>query len=632
MFYLLGSVEFVNALADSGDSLDRNEESLLSDNSDSAILNTEKSILINKTNSTPVLNKVNSSPVSNSTQKIKTLQSFGKFDGSKKKSANTSVLHSLASVACGKGISKKAKLKESKNKDAESQRKEPVSKDVEKSNDSSLCAADKKKDDQESLRLDKSTSKESKVTVKNMSTILVTNKTSASALPVIAPKITSVAGSAINSLFTTNSSFPNQLVIVNPSGINQNSLTSGQNIFTAGQNIVLSLGSVGQSVSPAITTAQSISEGFGDVKAGSVSNSTAAKGESSAKASASNALSKSKSSTTDTHTVSNSNSSSTKSPVVLSSSVNNAPVILSSLPVGSTFMSVNNNLIPIASPSGAFIPTSLPPNIVLTPVGSNPALSKAGSSKSTASSGNIAPATPQNIQPRITATSSIAITVSSVVREPMYTSSVAKHTIKSVTSSSSPVLSASAQKISRSKYVPIAMSESKMSLIKSPITYSRSTKGTSNTGGNKSLSNSAEVDPISPGLNESLADITTVSVSTPKPSARKRISKNIKTKPIVSEIPSSPNSKISPTKAISIASTPDVTITPQLNHKPGTLLFESSGDVFMLEPVENHASLPRITAIGQAIKEKVFFLLLIYVSIVYYVHERECLNRLKHLP
>lgn len=615
----------VNAIADSDDSYDRSEDMLVSGNSSPSVSNAEKQSFIMKTNSPSNVNNLSNS---SSVKKNNATKPSGKADGSKKKNSNT-ILFSLASVACGKGIAKKPLSKIDENKDSSKTGHENSKNVAEQVDESSVSVSELQRGDSVSqmsvtVAPMKSSPIHSSTTATTISTSLPgTTKTISSGLPVIAPKITSASTTissasyaTINSLINSNSAYPNQLVIVNPVGMDQNSLNSKQNVLSSGQNILLSLGSPGQNIVPAVSQSINVVS-VGDKNAPVVTNSKETKLDSpkvtSASATSPN-LSKSTVTSTASSTV----------PATAKSGLNNTPVILSSLPIGSTFMSVNNSLIPIATPSGTFLPTSLPPNIVLTPVvpgSSHPGTNSTQKTISSVTVTNSVHTTMPSIQSqvRFTPSSTVAITVSSIVKEPVYSSSAVKQVSHIVASNTMPISSASSLKTyskNQNKSIPTTIS-GRISPLKNFTKYMTSTPVKSNLKANSinikesgigSVVNKnasafmnkfgSNVPSSSKGnsfLSNStvLPTVTVSSISSPKnrTSARKRITA-VKSKPdkspmnnITTSAVSSPGNTKVVNSQLNLAPISSTTVTtkPMDAQDSETLLFESSDGVYTLE-------------------------------------------------
>lgn len=642
-------MDMVKAISDSGDSFDRSED-LMSENSSDAVLNVDKQPLSSKTNVTPNVNKssVKASHVSNSQSSVKkTSQSCPKVDSSKKKSINTSMLFSLASVACGKGISKKSTTnKTDENRESDTSKnscENPIESSTEvQKGDSSSIACEAMTENQTS----KSSSTATAITPSPSSTAVT--KTMKSGLQPIAPKTSKVSNNSINSLITPNSTaFSNQqLVIVNPIGVNQNTIGSTKNVFAAGQNILLSLTPVAPGIAPQTINAVPI------VGNKSTADTKVTDAETSIKIYSSDALSvttkapikngsfdaapatpkssikinssKAAPTTTKTtsflpHIVPKSSSSivasttSTVTPFTLATGMSNAPVILSSFPVGSTFMSVNNSLIPVATPSGAFLPTTLPPNIVLTPVVPGSTMSSVESSLKTTVAGTVlAKTTPSSVsaslanvqaQLRYSTPSTVAITVSSIIKEPVYTSSAIKHMSNIVTSVALPVPSSAPPVKSYSKNqirsAPVSL-PNQFSTLKNANKVMTSTplkpKGSVESSSSSRIHNTMAESFISNKSMPSVTSSVTVSsASTPKMpgSARKQMNKRAaRTKANASTGTIPADKSVVDTKVVNtLHRTPissAIVASQQKNlQQSNTFLFQSSGEVYMLEPVEN---------------------------------------------
>lgn len=621
----------VNAIADSDDSYDRSEDMLVSGNSSPSVSNSEKQSFIKKTNSQSNVNNLSNSSC---VKKNNAPKPSVKADGSKKKNSNT-ILFSLASVACGKGIKKKPLSKTDENKDSSKTGHENSKNVTEQVDENSISTPELQSGDSVSqISVTVASMKSSPILSSSTATTVSTSftgtaKTTSSGLPVIAPKITSApttissaSYATINSLINSNSAYPNQLVIVNPVGMDQNSLNSKQNVLSSGQNILLSLGSPGQNIVPAVSQSINVVS-VGDKNVPIVVNSKETKLDS-PKVTSSSASSSNLSKSTVTSTASNTATASVKS------GVNNAPVILSSLPIGSTFMSVNNSLIPIATPSGTFLPTSLPPNIVLTPVvpaSSHPGANSTQKTISSVTVTNSVHTTMPSIQSqvRFTPSSTVAITVSSIVKQPVYSSSAVKQVSHIVASNTMPISSASSLKTyskSQNKSLPADIS-GRISPLKNftkfmtstPIkSYSKANSINTKESGigsavNKSVPGfmnkfGGNVPSSSKGnsfLSSStvLPTVTVSSISSPKnrTSARKRIT-TVKSKSdkssmnnITTSAVSSPGNTKVVNSQLSLAPISSTTVTskPVNAQDSETLLFESSGGVYMLEPVDNGA-------------------------------------------
>lgn len=696
----ISSVEMVNAIADSDDSLDK-PECKINTNSSSFSPVEKKSFV--KSRISPSVNNMKTSPIANTTPKTKSLQSL-KTEFAKKKTSNaSSMLFSLASVACGKGISKKSsnKLSAVKNESqSKTDLKISVKNNKEKESDNSVRTSPKKKFDSTALKKDVSISKTTSTksiststsTISKSSSVPATSKGTTSSIAsksipsgplAIAPKPASLNSNSISSLFTGNNVYPNQLVFVNQVGVDQNS-SPGQNIVFSlplGQSLLSAPQSVNQTplveeISAVENTKLSKSEASEVNTSGVTTKTTKIKDLLDISKSLSNGTTSIKTTTT-----------TSSAPITLTSGINNTPVLLSSLPVGSTFMSVNNNLIPIATPSGTFLPSSLPPNIVLAPVSSTTTsntqsglktpVSSVGSSTSgivlptslppnivltsvmsTAASSQSSPKitfspcvgsspgaffptslppnivltpvfstapsssqttttrvgtfAPQTLQTQLRFSSpSTPITVSSIVKEPVYSSSSMKLTSNVITSSTTAPISStktpstSTPKKAKCTASPIAIA-SPISGLKPSQNFTAITKGKISADMTPLFSNigtDVTVRKVNNVTSAAHSSITSTSPPVAK-KARKSTSKNVKitasSNPTVlssstrtrtvSTAPTTVSTNVvdSQLNLAPISSTPGVTMMPQQINS-GTLIFESSGEIFMLEPIESNA-------------------------------------------
>lgn len=611
----------VNAIGDSDDSYDRSEEVLLPNNSSASVSNAEKPSFAIKANLPSNLNNLSNFA---SVKKTSILKPSIKGDTSKKKNPNT-ILFSLASVACGKGIAKKPPSKTDECKDTSKIDPDNSKNGIEQVDESPCNVSELQKNISAPhisttvtpLKTSTVLSSSSSSTATTVATSLsAATKQVSSGFPVIAPKITTASAAissasytTINSLINSNSAFPNQLVIVNPVGLDQNSLNSKQNILTSGQNIILSLGSPGQNTVPTVSQSHN-TVAVGDKKTSIVSNSKEVKRDT-PKITSSPIVSPAVSKSGVSSIISTTSST---VPVTLKSGLNSSPVILSSLPIGSTFMSVNNSLIPIATPSGTFLPTSLPPNIVLTPV----VPSTNSTQKTISSVTNSVNASIPSIQSRITPSSTVAITVSSIVKEPVYSSSAVKQMSHIAASNAMPISSASSHKTyskKQSRLVPTTVSD-RMSPLKNINKFMTSTPMKSNSILTSKNTRESEIELINKNvasiinrleddvpsntetsLNSNSSVFPTISVSSvssPKSRARKRITtpkvKSFRVNDVtITPVLSSPGNTKVVDSQLNLAPISSTTITsqPKDTKNSQSLLFESSGDVYMLEPVEN---------------------------------------------
>lgn len=595
----ISSVEMVNAIGESDDSFDRSEE-FSNPASFSAV---EKQSFL-KTHSPSSANNTRMSLVA---PKSKSLQLTTKPGGEKKKAEN--MFRSLASVACGKGITKKpSNAVNASQKDANTSSvnslKVPVKHDAEKLN-KTVSTPVKNKNGSITLL---STSTKSIVEPTSAATIAISSasvetakpkisapkislpkttptlKVSPSGPQAIAPKIATMNSNTMNSLFPSNSVFPNQLVIVNPVGLDPN---SNPNVASAGQNLVFSL-PLGQNILPATTASQLVTNTL-DSPAATVSSIKSSKVVTSSINTSSVSRTSVKTAVNSIQTVAN---GTIPTPITMAPNMKNAPVVLSSLPVGSTFMSVNNNLIPIASPSGAFLPTSLPPNIVLTPV-----VSTMSSTHPTSQPTSVSSQIVQN-QVCFSIPCTPSVTLSSVRREPIYSSTPMKQ-INSIStpSSISPILSTS-PKTSKVPYK--GKNKTKAITIAKLLSPSKPSVAPP----------SSIASTIAPILNKFAAsgELSITATQLQKnyeTKAKKRVAKNVakstalssavkttamteSARTVTNTVTNSANSQINLAPVNSI---PNVTIPAEQLNNPnvGTFVFESSGEVFMLEPIENHS-------------------------------------------
>lgn len=480
-------MEMMNAIGDSGSYFYHSEDSK-SENLILGMSDTGKKGFSQKTSITANANK----RYSQSFVK-KYNHSSSKTGTSKKKSTNTSKLLSLASVACGKGIS----IKNSTNKTNEN-----------KENDTLKCSNENLTD---SLSIACEVASENCISFGS----LTTAETSSSC---------QVLDNGDNSLITPNSGFcDEQLVIVNPIEINNSMVNSPDCVFVAGQNALVSNSPVTPCNSPGTVAPHTVSavQVVGNKHTDSTANSKA--------------TSKKRSS----------DATSTMIPVESGNTISNVHSFKTAVP-------------------GTVLP-------------------KAASSTVVAHRANL------QAHAHYSTPSKVAIIVSSIVKQPVYTSAT-RRTSNAGTAVTQPVWSTAPAVKTYSKHQNKSACATLPCQTSSLKNANRVVTSTALKPEGETTSTTTDSSSSSKTISNQIMPSVTTSVSAPKISgyAKKQATKEIAGKEHILDDKLAVDTAVFDIMnhvPIGLATAPS----RHNNIQPGSVLSESSGEVYMLEPIENDA-------------------------------------------